>query len=97
MSIRYLQGQTFIGCDYGSDRPDDRNHARGMRPGCGREAVVVMLTEEEIWHAGDVQETLMVATAACAEHAPAEERDWATYLAGDEYVVLRNPLIQTHV
>lgn len=76
MSIRYLQGLTFIGCD------------TGALPGCGQPATILIVAEEEIWHAGDVQETLTVVTAACAEHAPGEAHEAASSRSGDEYVVI---------
>lgn len=63
----------------------------GSTAECGRPAVAVILSEDEIWHAGDVQENLIVAFPVCADHAPEEVHETRSSMDAEEFVVLSLP------
>lgn len=50
---------------------------------CGKPAVIVILTEQEVWHAGDVAEDILTARPACADHEPHSSMDESEFLVLD--------------
>lgn len=85
--IGYLQGRTFVTCSHGEVRPGSREHEPD--PGCGQEAIILIVSEEEVWHAGDVVETMTVAAGSCALHAFEDAHEAGSSMADDEFVIVR--------
>lgn len=58
---------------------------------CGKPAVVIILFEQEVWHAGDVEESILTASPVCADHAPEEVHEMSLTSNLDEFVVVNLP------
>jgi len=83
--IRYRQGVTSIGCDEVIEPA-----VRGVKPAtlCRDKAVLLTITEEEVWHAGDVQEDMNVVRASCSKHVTTTMRWLDENLTNDQFVAV---------
>jgi hypothetical protein len=78
-------GGLRLWCVAGRARATGRNHPEQT---CEGQVVAIVLHEEEIWHAGDVQEDLLIANPYCAEHAPEEVHETRSCFDKSEYLVV---------
>lgn len=70
----------------------NRVHGTHWRAACGKPATVVILYDQEVWHAGDVQEDILTSYPVCADHAAEEVHETRQCMAEDEFVVVNLPL-----
>lgn len=59
---------------------------------CNQPPVMLILEEQEVWHAGDVQEDILTAYPYCAGHAPEQVHEARSSMADDEYRVVTLPV-----
>lgn len=80
-----MSGQLILRCKAGVERATGRNHPTQT---CEGTPVILIVTEDEIWHAGDVQEWLLIAFPVCAEHAPEEVHEMRSSAGEAEFAVV---------